>query len=173
MAIQPASEDDAAALIGLARSIDLFTAQEVDVIAWILDTYLHEPDGWNYSFVAYRERGCILGFACYGPVTIARGTFELDWMGVAPARQGQGIGGQLLCHVERDVRRQGARLLVVETSSRQSYCRTRRFYEQHGYERAALIRAYYGADDDKVVYTKYFDGPAYADHSEAARSSSA
>ena len=48
------------------------------------------------------------------------------------------------------------RLIVVETSSRDDYDKTRRFYENTmGYETAAHMRDFYKPGDDKVVYLCY------------------
>ena len=48
------------------------------------------------------------------------------------------------------------RLIVVETSSRKEYDKTRRFYEKTlAYATAAWIKDFYKPGDDKVVYVKY------------------
>jgi ribosomal protein S18 acetylase RimI-like enzyme len=69
-------------------------------------------------------------------------------------RQGAGVGTQLLHEVESRLAAHGARLVVVETSSRADYAPTRRFYEKRGYTRAATIPGYYAPGDDLVIYTK-------------------
>ena len=46
------------------------------------------------------------------------------------------------------------RLLLVETSGKLSFERTRRFYAGLGYRREAVIRDYYAAGDDKIVFAK-------------------
>lgn len=70
------------------------------------------------------------------------------------ARQQSGIGTQLLAEVESRLAAEGARLIVVETSSRPDYAPTRGFYEARGYTRRATIPAYYAPGDDLVIYTK-------------------
>ena len=46
------------------------------------------------------------------------------------------------------------RLFVVETSSREAYTPTRRFYEALGYYEAGRIPGFYGPGDDKVIFLK-------------------
>jgi hypothetical protein len=47
-------------------------------------------------------------------------------------------------------------LIVVETSGRTEYARTRRFYARTmGYETVARISDFYRSGEDKVVYVKY------------------
>jgi ribosomal protein S18 acetylase RimI-like enzyme len=71
-----------------------------------------------------------------------------------PEFQGEGGGSQLLGEVERRLRQREARLLVVETSSREDYAPTRHFYEAHDYDRAASLADYYAPGDHRVIYTK-------------------
>jgi ribosomal protein S18 acetylase RimI-like enzyme len=95
-----------------------------------------------------------VGYACYGPTPGTDGTFDLYWIAVHPSAQGRGDGSRLLAEVERRLRERDARLLVVETSSRDSYRHTRRFYEARGYTLAARCRDYYAVDDDREIYCK-------------------
>jgi ribosomal protein S18 acetylase RimI-like enzyme len=74
---------------------------------------------------------------------------------VHPSAQGSGAGGMLMAEVERRLRKRSARLLVVETSSRDDYAPTRRFYEKRGYETAAQLKDFYNMGDDRVVLTKH------------------
>jgi ribosomal protein S18 acetylase RimI-like enzyme len=73
---------------------------------------------------------------------------------VDPARQGHGVGTELLTAVEQQLAQEHGRLLVVETSSRADYAATRAFYERRGYARAATIPGYYAPGDDLVIYLK-------------------
>jgi ribosomal protein S18 acetylase RimI-like enzyme len=56
--------------------------------------------------------------------------------------------------VEEKIRRRGGRLLVIETSSQESYGDTRAFYERIGYTFAARLPDYYDEGDDKLIYLK-------------------
>ncbi len=46
-------------------------------------------------------------------------------------------------------------MLLVETSSLPEYERTRSFYDQLGFDREAVIRAFYAKGEDKVVFWKH------------------
>ena len=59
----------------------------------------------------------------------------------------------LLIEVERDLCARGARLLLVETSSRPDYENTRAFYSRCGYTEAARIRDFYAPADDRIMLT--------------------
>ena len=42
----------------------------------------------------------------------------------------------------------------METSGRESYLPTRKFYEKIGYTVAACVKDFYAVGDDKIIYTK-------------------
>jgi ribosomal protein S18 acetylase RimI-like enzyme len=81
-------------------------------------------------------------------------TWHLYWIAVDRSAQGRGVGGQLLAFVERDVREQGGRLLLVETSTTPHYEPTRRFYLKHGYTLAATIPDFYAVGDGQAIFLK-------------------
>jgi len=78
---------------------------------------------------------------------------EVRSLAVDPAAQGKGIGTTLVRAVERELRDRGARMLLVETSSRPDYSNTRAFYAHCGYTEAARIRDFYAPADDRIMLT--------------------
>lgn len=96
----------------------------------------------------------IVGYVCYGPTPRTDGVFDLYWIAVDPARQGQGVGRLLLRFVEGEVRGQKGRMLLIETSSRRSNEPTIRFYRRSGYQEISRIKDFYRIKDDKVVFSK-------------------
>lgn len=114
-----------------------------------------EPDAEDpYLFIVAEDRTGVVGYACYGSVPLTRGTFDLYWLAVHPARHGSGIGARILRAVEDAVRERGGYLLVVETSSRPDYTATRAFYDRRGYDTVGWIKDFYRRGDDKVMYVK-------------------
>ena len=112
------------------------------------------PATVDYEFIgAFDEAGVLLGYACFGPTPATDGTFDLYWLAVHPAAQGHGSGRALLRWVEQALERRGARLLVVETSSRPDYTGTREFYARGGYVEAARLRDFYASADDRIILT--------------------
>lgn len=134
----------------------VFSPEEIDVALELFD----ESDAQGapaYEFVgAYDDAGVLTGYACYGPTPGTDGTYDVYWIAVHPDAQGAGGGSQLLREVERRLAERGGRLLIVETSSRDAYVGTRRFYETRGYSEEARVESFYAPSDDRVVYTKRF-----------------
>jgi ribosomal protein S18 acetylase RimI-like enzyme len=152
--LRPVGRAHRARLEQLTRATGLFREEEVATAVELLDASLGERGSDDYSFVGAFEREELIGYACWGPTPGTEATWDLYWIVVDRIRQGAGIGTQLLQEVESRLTADGARLVVVETSSRADYRDTRAFYEARGYTRAATIPGYYAPGDDLVVYTK-------------------
>ena len=118
----------------------------------------------DYEFLGAFDGDDLLGYACFGPTPSTQGTYDLYWIAVHPAAQRSGAGAALMAEVERQLNERGARMVVVETSSRDDYARTRSFYHKRGYTEAARLRGFYAPNDDRVVLTKRVtDAPVVID----------
>ena len=136
----------------LLRATGMFRPSEVETAVQVLDESLAGED--DYRWLGAFDGDALVGCICWGPTPGTEGTNDLYWLVVDPARQGQGVGTELLTAVERRLRAAQGRLLVTETSSRDDYAPTRAFYEHRGYTRAATIPGYYAPGDDLVIYSK-------------------
>ena len=150
--LRPVGRAQRARLERLTAATGLFRPDEVAIAVELLDAALGGDE--EYRFLGAYDGEHLVGYACWGPTPGTTGTYDLYWIVVDPARQGQGVGTQLLQAVERDLMTGDARLVIVETSSRADYGPTRAFYERRGYSRAAQIPGYYAAGDDLVIYLK-------------------
>ena len=157
MAIRVAESKDIDAIRAIAIETEMFAIDDAgfvdEVVAGILSGAL--PD---HHFVVHETAdGAVVGAAYYAPEPFSDRMWNLYFIAVSPSRQGHGIGGWLIDHVEGELRRvgpEGAQVLIVETSSTDQYTRTREFYPKQGYVEEARIRRFYGPADDKVVYWK-------------------
>jgi len=151
--IRGSDADDVPILVSLAEGTQVFTPYEIIGLQEDLDSHLagHAPQD---RMLTIEHAGRIAGFAHYGPAEITQGTWYLFWIAVDRHSQGRGYGSILLRHVEDDIRAQGGRLLLIETSMLPHYEPTRRFYERFGYARECVIHDYYSEGDDKVVFSK-------------------
>ncbi len=150
--LRPVGRAHRARLEQLTRDTGLFREEEVGTAVELLDESLAGDE--EYRFVGAFDGDRLMGYACWGPTPGTVSTSDLYWIVVDRARQGAGVGSQLLKEVECLLRAHGRRLVVVETSSRADYEPTRKFYEARGYTRAARVPGYYAPGDDLVIYTK-------------------
>ena len=145
---------DVAALRRLVAATGVFYRQERAVALELLEARLTHGPKSGYSFFLAERHGEVLGYAAWGPVPLTQRSFDLYWIVVAPAAQGQGLGRALLELVERAVAARGGGNLYIETSSRKSYARTRRFYKDAGYRRVAALSDFYAPRDHKLMFCK-------------------
>lgn len=152
---------DRARVAELLVSTAVFSPEEIDVALQLFDASMaddgapgaDDAHGADYEFTGAFEGERLIGYACAGPTPTTEGTFDLYWLAVDAAAQGKGIGTTLVREVERGLRERGARMLLVETSSRPDYSNTRAFYTRCGYTEAARIQDFYAPADDRIMLT--------------------
>ncbi len=135
----------------------LFRPDEIDVALEVFDGFCESPGTDYWAIGAFTAPDQLAGFAFYGPTPCTVGTWDLYWIAVRPRCQHRGIGRGLLQRAERHMAAAGARMCVIETSSRDDYSATRDFYLACGYREAARIADFYDAGDDRVTYVKRFE----------------
>jgi len=145
---------DAEAVRRLVEATGFFNPEEIAVAGELVQEHLAKGEASGYVFFFAEDRNGLAGYACYGPVPGTADSYDLYWIAVDPARQGRGLGGELLSRAEADMAARGAAGIYAETASRGQYRPTRRFYERHGYAAAARLPGFYAADDDKIIYHK-------------------
>ncbi len=134
-----------------------FNAEEIATALELVDEALERGEASGYFFAVLEEEGqksSIRGYACYGPTPLTQGVYDLYWIVVGPSAQRKGYGRRLLEFVEKDVAGRGGRMLLIETSSQESYGGTVRFYQRAGYDLAARIKNFYRLGDDKLIFSK-------------------
>ena len=137
----------------LREILDATAVFRDDEVTMALELFDDAVSG-DYEFLGAFENDELVAYACFGATPGTDRTFDLYWIAVHPTAQRHGGGTRLLREVEQRLRERGARLLVVETSSRAEYEGTRRFYSARGYKAVARMRDFYAPCDDRVIYTK-------------------
>lgn len=145
---------DMATVRALVRATGFFSAEEEAIAVELVEERLAKGAASGYAFL-FAERGSdTLAYACFGPIPLTRSSFDLYWIVVHPAAQGTGIGRELMAAAERATAEAGGTALYAETSSRDQYAPTRRFYRAAGYAAAAEFPDFYAPGDGKVVFVK-------------------
>jgi D-alanine-D-alanine ligase len=147
-------ERDKAEIKALLGSSGFFHPWEIEVALELIEDRLAKGTASEYLFLFAELGGRTAGYACYGPVSMAPGRFELYWIAVDAFRRGQGIGKLLLGRTETHLRQLGGKYVYSETSSRDIYHPTREFYRKQGFRAVARVPFFYADDDDKVIFMK-------------------
>ncbi len=146
---------DRPALESILAATAAFSVPELRVAMELIDIGLSRPGQTDYYFQCIEDKaGRLAGYMCYGEVPLSDRCWDLYWIAVDPAAQGQGLGGALVRHMELDLRERRARKVLIETGGKTSYGPTRDFYEAMGYRELARIPGFFAPGDDKVIFGK-------------------
>jgi ribosomal protein S18 acetylase RimI-like enzyme len=142
----------------IVRACGVFSDEEVAVALEVFDTATAATAAVpaDYELLGAFDGDHLLGYACFGPTPSTDRTYDLYWIAVHPDAQRSGVGAALMTEAERQLEARRARLVIIETSSRDDYVPTRRFYEKRGYVEAARLRDFYAPGDDRLVLSKRF-----------------
>ncbi len=155
--IRPIERPDRSRIEAMIISSGKFTEEETKTALELIDEALEKGEESGYVIRVLevgKEQSVVQGYICYGPTPLTQGVYDLYWIVTDPAVQGKGFGRRLMEYVEQDIVERGGRMLLIETSSQETYAPTIRFYERAGYELAARIKNFYRIGDDKLVFLK-------------------
>jgi ribosomal protein S18 acetylase RimI-like enzyme len=155
--IRPAAEQDRSEVTTIVQATGNFSAEEIAIADELIDIYLHQADQRDYFAYVFDDNGRVAGFLIVGPTPATTGTYDMYWIAAHPDYYGKGVSQALDRFAEDFVREHDGYLLIAETSSQQSYERTRAFYSKQGYEIVSQIKDYYKIGDDLVVFGKRVD----------------
>ena len=154
VSISPATAAERPLIEKTLRDTGLFREEEVAVALEVLDVYLLNADQKDYQVFSARFGGVFAGYVVFGRNSMTDGVYELYWIAVSPELHKKGIGSALMAHAEEISRREGGRMMAVETSGRDDYLPTVAFYRRIGYVETAKIPDYYAIGDPKVIFTR-------------------
>ncbi len=151
------SPDDRPAIERILRDVGVFRDDEVTIGLELVDETLHPGPSTDYRWLIAERNATVIGFACYGPVPLTEGTFDLYWIAVAKDSQGS-LAARTLDHAITDaIRSVGARWLLAETSGTDDYARAHRFYKRQGYELISHVPDFYRPGDARLTFGKRLD----------------
>jgi ribosomal protein S18 acetylase RimI-like enzyme len=154
ISVRPMVGRDKPTVMDILRVIREFTPEEVAVAEELIDAYLEAPSSSGYLVFVAEVNSAVTGYVCYGPTPLTKGTWDIYWVAVDPGGQGQGVGRALMAFTEGKIKESQGRLVIVETSGRPDYAKTRRFYSSIDYKEAARIADFYAPGDDKLILAK-------------------
>src|SRR5213595_1244650 len=171
--IRPMVAADRGGVFRILEGAGNFTPEEVGTALELIDEWLElgEHSGYlTYVLESQADDGSeVLGYVCFGPTPLTESTYDLYWIAVDKSKHRGGVGKRLLKFAEDEITRRGGEMLLVETSSQETYDGTIQFYEKTGYELVGKIKEYYKPGDDKLIFAKKLQAPVVASVSEPER----
>ncbi|MCA9774288.1 MAG: GNAT family N-acetyltransferase [Myxococcales bacterium] len=151
--------EDPARVEALVAATGFFSPEEIAVARDLVEERLGEGLASGYHFVFASRGSRLAGYTCFGPVPATASSFDLYWIAVDPADQGQGVGRALMRDTEGRIAALGGTRVYADTSGRAQYAPTRAFYERAGYTQAALLEDFFAPGDAKVIYVRVLGAP--------------
>ena len=145
---------DKPSVMHILKNTPEFLPSEVVVAEEIIDAFLEEPATSGYYIGVAELAGNIVGYVCYGDTPLTQATWDVYWLAVANNQQRHGVGCILMKHAENDIKSKHGRLIMVETSGKPDYNKTRKFYDKLNYKRTCQIPDYYAPGDDLIMFAK-------------------
>ncbi|GAC1409308.1 MAG: hypothetical protein NVSMB53_01330 [Gemmatimonadaceae bacterium] len=156
--IRPLVAADRSGVFRILENAGNFTPDEVATALELIDEWLElgEHSGYLTYVLEARDEGNseVLGYVCFGPTPLTESTYDLYWIAVDKSKHRDGVGKRLLKFAEEEIVRRGGQMLLIETSSQETYGGTIQFYEKTGYELVGKIQEYYKPGDDKLIFAK-------------------
>ncbi|MEM9530901.1 MAG: GNAT family N-acetyltransferase [Pseudomonadota bacterium] len=149
MKIRTPTRSDLAQLRLVVEDCELFP---VEMLEGMMSPFFDEPDCLDRWLVTEAPDRQVTGLAYFRPEPLTEGTWNLLALGFRKGQRGKGRGARLVAAVEQQLAEE--RMLIVETSSLDAFEAARRFYEGCGFGLEAVIRDYWSAGDDKVIFRK-------------------
>ncbi len=156
--IRPMVAADRGGVFRILENAGNFTPEEVGTALELIDEWLDL--GEHSGYLTYvlesegEEKAEVLGYVTFGPTPLTESTFDLYWIAVDKLKHRGGVGKKLMKFTEEETVRRGGRMLLIETSSQETYGGTIQFYERSGYELVGKIKEYYKPGDDKLIFAK-------------------
>jgi len=158
MKIRSLFEKDRATLLSMLIKTQAFTSAEIDVAMELIDIVLKDRIQKDYQIdCMVDDQDLAIGYICYGPTPMARGTFDLYWIAVDPDFQEQGAGTRLLIFLEEGVKAREGRMILADTSTIPQFEKTQKFYLKNGFQEVARVPDYYHPGNDRITFCKRLD----------------
>ncbi|NCB52656.1 MAG: GNAT family N-acetyltransferase [Clostridia bacterium] len=139
----------------ITESVGAFNEEEINIAEELaVDNIEKGADMSEYQYLVFENDSGIIGYTCYGYIRGTKNSYDLYWIAVSNELRGMGIGKRLMSETEKVISLNGGGKIYAETSSKESYRKTRQFYLTCGYTEEAVFKDFYDDGDDKVVYKK-------------------
>ena len=141
----------------ILNKIPIFSEVEVKVGMELVNIAASDIEQTDYNVFVYEEEENIYGYYCTGKRPLTDAVYDLYWIAVDPESKKKGIGKELLNHAENFVLEKQGRWLLAETSSKESYEKTRNFYLRNNFSVIAQINDFYAVGDSLIIFGKFFN----------------
>lgn len=138
----------------ICLSTGFFREDEIPVAVSLVEERLSQGKASGYEFIFLEIDGRTVAYCNFGLIPCSLLSYDLYWIVTHNDYRGKGIGSILLKETENQIAGLGGKAVYIETSSKEYYLPTQRFYEKNSYDLKARFADFYDYGDDKMVYVK-------------------
>ena len=139
----------------ILRSTDFFYEFEIEIALGLAEETIDAAsEDCGYFWMKISDENGLCAFANYTKNSFSVHSWDLYWLAVHQKARHKKLGSMLLKAVEDDVRKNGGKILWLDTSGRPLYAPTEAFYKRNGYNLQASLKDFYAPGDPKQVYSK-------------------
>jgi D-alanine-D-alanine ligase len=138
----------------IVSSTDFFSTEEVEIAVELVDERLIKGESSGYHFLFAEIEGKTIAYSCFGPIPATKLSYDLYWIAVHKDYQNLGLGKIILAESESLIDQLGGKRIYVETSGKEQYIATRKFYLSCNYKEEAVLEDFYAPGDAKYLYLK-------------------
>lgn len=138
----------------IVLSTRFFRDDEIKIATELAEERITAGPASGYNFLFAEIEGKVVAYCCYGPIPCSLVSYDIYWIATRADLQGKGVGSSLLGKVESLISSLGGESVFLETSSKQMYEPTLRFYQRNGYSTEAILPDFYERGDGKVILRK-------------------
>lgn len=136
----------------IIASSGFFQPHEIPVAVELVEERLEKGVESGYSFIFVELYGETVAYSCFGEIPCTKGSYDLYWIATHDKFRGKGIGKKLMGETVKAIAKLGGRSIYIETSSKELYEPTRKFYENLGCSTEAILKDFYDTNDHKYIY---------------------
>lgn len=138
----------------IVSSTDFFSTEEVEIAVELVDERLIKGESSGYHFLFAEIEGKTIAYSCFGPIPATKLSYDLYWIAVHKDYQNLGLGKIILAESESLIDQLCGKRIYVETSGKEQYIATRKFYLSCNYKEEAVLEDFYAPGDAKYLYLK-------------------
>jgi len=138
----------------IVSSTGFFSDDEVKIAVELAEERISKGESSGYNFLFLDVNGKTVGYSCFGPIPATKFSYDLYWIAVHKDYQNYGLGKLILTQSEKAIANLGGKRIYVETSGRDQYISTRKFYLACNYREEAILEDFYSPGDAKYLYLK-------------------
>lgn len=135
-------------------SSGFFNDKEIKIAVELAEERLQLGEESGYHFIFAEIKNETVGYACFGPIPATEFSYDLYWIAVDERERGNGLGKILMSEIEIAISKLGGKRIYIETSGKEQYLPTRKFYYSCDCILEAELKDFYAPDDSKLIFLK-------------------